>query len=161
MNLAVLRPIREGRINALSTLSGLGSVPVSESVPEVSLASLDKNDAVAFSRPGGEVCDQAGERPIDLAHLAQQTMGDRDLERDVLDLFVEQALQARDRLAQAGAAERRSIAHSLKGSARSVGAAAIARCAEAIEDHPDDRDVEARLAGLIDEVRDFIAAISR
>ena len=53
------------------------------------------------------------------------------------------------------------LAHGLKGSARSVGAFAIAECAVEIETDPRDSRALARLARLIDEVRDFIAAISR
>ncbi|MBU2146577.1 Hpt domain-containing protein [Mesorhizobium sp. 10J20-29] len=130
-------------------------------VPEVPLAALNKNDAVAFQMPGGEVSDTAPARPIDLAHLARQTMGDRELEREVLSLFVDQVLSVRDQLAHADVKARKQLAHSLKGSARSVGAAAIGRCAEAIEDNPADRQAERRLSRLIDEVRDFIAAINR
>ena len=129
--------------------------------PEVPLAALDKNDIVAFQMPGGEVSDTAGARPIDLAHLARQTMGDRELEREVLDLFVDQVISVRDQLSRTDVKGRRELAHSLKGSARSVGAAAIERCAEAIEDNPGDRQELRRLARLVDEVRDFIAAINR
>lgn len=125
------------------------------------MAALDRNDAVAFSMPGGEVTDTAKARPIDLAHLARQTMDDRDLEREVLELFVEQALAVRDRIAIVPTRERLSLAHALKGSASGVGAMAIAKCAEAIEKSPDDRLILKRLARLIDEVRDFIAAINR
>ena len=57
------------------------------------MAAINKNDVVAFSMPGGEVSAvaKAKTRPIDLAHLSRQTMGDRELEREVLDLFVDQA----------------------------------------------------------------------
>ena len=53
--------------------------------------------AVAFSMPGGETCAKARARPVDLVHLARQTMGDRALEQEVLGLFVQQALNVRDR----------------------------------------------------------------
>jgi HPt (histidine-containing phosphotransfer) domain-containing protein len=115
----------------------------------------------AFSMPGGEVCGRASNRPVDLVHLARQTMGDRDLEREVLDLFVQQALSVRDSIADAGEKERLNLAHGLKGSARSVGAFAVADCAAAIEREPNDAGIVRRLGTLIEEVRDFIAAISR
>lgn len=74
------------------------------------------------------------ERPIDLVHLARQTLGDRSLEREVLNLFV---VQARSVLAQMQAAPpgrpRLELAHTLKGSARSVGAWQVAAEAEACE----------------------------
>lgn len=98
---------------------------------------------------------------MDLAHLARQTMGDRELEREVLALFVQQALSVRDKVLDADARERVLLAHSLKGSARGVGAFAVAECAATIEKQPDDARLLQRLGILIEEVRDFIAAISR
>ncbi|RUU73425.1 histidine kinase, partial [Mesorhizobium sp. M7A.F.Ca.MR.362.00.0.0] len=47
------------------------------------------------------------------------------------------------------------------GSARGVGAFAIADCATEIEHRPEDGQTLKRLGMLIDEVRDFIAAINR
>jgi HPt (histidine-containing phosphotransfer) domain-containing protein len=74
----------------------------------------------------------AGERPIDLAHLARQTLGNRELERDVLHLFCKQAerllTRAEDRDADLG-----EIAHTLVGSARGIGAFALAGVAERVE----------------------------
>jgi HPt (histidine-containing phosphotransfer) domain-containing protein len=117
--------------------------------------------AVAFAMPGGEGAAPSCARPVDLNHLARQTLGDRSLEQEVLKLFIQQALSARDQLADAPARERLRLAHSLKGSARGVGAFAIADCVAEIEKQPDDKQLIKRLSGLIDEVRDFIAAISR
>lgn len=111
--------------------------------------------------PGGESCGQAGARPVDLVHLARQTLGDRALEQEVLALFVQQATTVREQIVAASTAERLRLAHGLIGSARGVGAFAIADCAAEIERNPDDRKVLARLATLIDEMRDFIAAIGR
>jgi HPt (histidine-containing phosphotransfer) domain-containing protein len=116
---------------------------------------------VAFSKPGGEACGQAPSRPVDLVHLARQTMDDRDLEREILALFVQQALSVRDRIADADEKERLSLAHGLKGSARGMGAFAVADCAAEIERQPNDGRAVKRLGTLIEEVRDFIAAISR
>lgn len=116
---------------------------------------------VAFSMPGGEASDRRKARPIDLAHLAKQTMGDRELEREVLGLFKEQALALRNQMGKADVKERLFLCHSLKGSARGVGATAIAECAAAIERNPEDRASVKRLARLIDEACDFIASIDR
>ncbi|RJT29233.1 histidine kinase [Mesorhizobium waimense] len=116
---------------------------------------------IAFSMPGGDVSGTARSRPVDLAHLARQTMGDRGLEQEVLALFVQQALSVRDRILEADVKERLLLAHGLKGSARGVGAFAIADCAAAIEGQPEDVKTLGRLGVLIEEVRDFIAAISR
>lgn len=122
---------------------------------------MQSRNGVAFSMPGGEASGPARLRPVDLVHLARQTMGDRELEQEVLALFVQQALAVRDKIAEVSAGERLLLAHGLKGSARGVGAFAIADCATAIEEQPDDNRHLKRLGALIEEVRDFIAAISR
>ncbi len=116
---------------------------------------------IAFSMPGGDVSGTGRSRPVDLAHLARQTMGDRELEREVLGLFIQQALSVRDMIGHADVRERLLLAHGLKGSARGIGAFAIADCATDIERRPDDVSTLNRLGALIDEVRDFIAAINR
>ncbi|KRB14213.1 histidine kinase [Mesorhizobium sp. Root695] len=116
---------------------------------------------IAFSMPGGDVSGPRRSRPVDLAHLARQTMGDRSLEQEVLALFVQQALSVRDKILDADIKDRLLLAHGLKGSARGVGAFAIADCATEIEHRPEDNQTLRRLGTLIDEVRDFIAAISR
>jgi HPt (histidine-containing phosphotransfer) domain-containing protein len=121
----------------------------------------DGYEKVAFSMPGGEASDTRRSRPIDLTHLSKQTMGDRDLERDVLGLFAEQVKTVRKQIGKAEIKERLFLAHALKGSARGVGAFAIAECACAIENSPTDRLVVKRLVRLIDEACDFIASISR
>lgn len=103
--------------------------------------------------PGGE------RAPIDLAHLDRQTMGDRALGREVLSMFVEQSLSVRERLVGAEAGQRVILAHGLKGSARGVGAFAVADCAEAIEHAPELADHVERLAALVEDVRAFVAAL--
>jgi HPt (histidine-containing phosphotransfer) domain-containing protein len=96
-----------------------------------------------------------------MAHLSRQTMGDRAVEQEVLALFVQQALDVRDRIAGASIDDRLNMAHGLKGSARGVGAFAIADCATDIERHPDESDNLERLGVLIEAARDFVAAIGR
>ncbi len=72
--------------------------------------------------------------PIDWAHLSRFTMNDRALELEVLGLF---AMEAPRYLARMQLATDRKewieAAHTLKGSARAVGAWAIAECAQAAE----------------------------
>ncbi|UVK37170.1 Hpt domain-containing protein [Mesorhizobium sp. AR10] len=116
---------------------------------------------IAFSMPGGDVSGTGRSRPVDLAHLARQTLGDRGLEQEVLALFVQHALSVRDKIVDADVRERLLLAHGLKGSARGVGAFAIADCATAIEHQPEDARALKRLGVLIEEVREFIAAIHR
>lgn len=111
--------------------------------------------------PGGEKSPAASARPIDMAHLSRQTLGDRAIEQEVLAMFVQQATTVRDRIALAAPAERVLLAHGLRGSAGGIGAFALAECATAIEHDPHDKAMIRRLADRIDEVRDFIASISR
>lgn len=84
---------------------------------------------------------QASDSPADLidrAHLDRQTMGDSQLAAEVLGLFLLQVDKACRELRDADAGKRAAIAHSLKGTARSVGAFQIGDCAAAIECAPGD-----------------------
>ena len=76
----------------------------------------------------------SAERPVDLVHLARQTLGDRALEREVLQLFLRHSESGLARLREAAdAAAWTAAAHSLKGSARGIGAWRVARAAERAE----------------------------
>jgi len=69
---------------------------------------------------------------LDLDHLDRMTLGEKELQREVLMLFTQQSadLLARlERLPREGA----SLAHTLKGSARGIGAFAVADAAEDLE----------------------------
>ncbi len=81
--------------------------------------------------------DAQAQSPIDLVHLSRQTFGDHDLERELLALFDAQAAQCAERLrapAALGDGEWRiGLAHTIKGSARSVGAFEVGNAAEAYE----------------------------
>lgn len=71
---------------------------------------------------------------IDVAHLARQTLGDRTLEREVLELFRRQARILLFRFeALTNPSERAQVAHTLKGSARGIGANRVAFAAEELE----------------------------
>lgn len=84
-------------------------------------------------------CDQTPARhasqecAIDLVHLSRQTLGDRALEIELLRLFDKQCEQLVARIEQARGPDRAQIretlAHTLKGSARAVGAAEVAATA--------------------------------
>jgi HPt (histidine-containing phosphotransfer) domain-containing protein len=70
--------------------------------------------------------------PIDIAHLRRMTLGDAALEREVLSMFSAQA----SRLVKALAAlppDASALAHTLKGSARAVGAFALGDAAANLE----------------------------
>ncbi len=117
--------------------------------------------AVAFSMPGGEHSPPSQSRPVDLVHLARQTMGDRMLEEEVLQLFMQQASLMGDKIRTANPLERKRLAHGLKGSARGIGAFAVADCAGSIEANPEQSSLINELIDRLDAVRQFIAAINR
>jgi HPt (histidine-containing phosphotransfer) domain-containing protein len=100
-------------------------------------------------------------RPIDLAHLSRQTMGDRALETEILGMFAKQMSGARASMGNANADERKRLAHTIKGTARSVGAFPVADVAERIERAPLNSTLLADLGDEIARVLDFIAAINR
>lgn len=77
---------------------------------------------------------QRGDTPIDWAHLSRFTLEDSALEQEVLGLFAQEAPRYLARL-QTATSRKDWIeaAHTLKGSARAVGAWAIAECAQAAE----------------------------
>lgn len=117
---------------------------------------------MAFEQTGGGGSSTSSTRPIDLAHLSRQTMGDRALEEEVLALFAHQIAATRGQIAETTANEERyRLAHTLKGAARGMGAFTLADCAEKIERDPSNKDLVGQLSSLIDEVQDFIATISR
>src|SRR5262245_2696862 len=88
------------------------------------LRSIDAADAPALS---------PDDRAIDLVHLARTTLGDRGLEREVLQLFDRQSTLLIARMRSATPAGVATLAHTLKGSARGIGAWRVARAAEALE----------------------------
>jgi HPt (histidine-containing phosphotransfer) domain-containing protein len=107
------------------------------------------------------------EPALDLEHLRRFTLGDLGLELEILELFIKQAPITLDAL-QAAVADRdwKIAAHTLKGSARAVGAWRVARLAEAAEGMSRRRDpagCKAAVRGLSDalsEASAFIAALS-
>jgi len=105
------------------------------------------------------------ERPIDLVHLSRMTLGDRGLEREVLALFDRQATVMVSRMRSASAGSVTMVAHTLKGSARGVGAWRVAAAAEAVElAATGEGDLSAaitRLAAMAEEARAVIAELLR
>ncbi len=87
----------------------------------------------------------SGTRPVDLAYLGRFTFGNRELEREVLYLFAQQVPAYLKALEEA--VDQKSwhaAAHTLKGSARAVGAWRVARGAEAAERLPFDVGADRR-----------------
>ena len=78
----------------------------------------------------------AHQRPmtIDEVHLERMTLGDRSLEREVLEIFARQTAMTLERVAGAGRERAAAAAHTLKGSARGIGAWRVAQAAERLEE---------------------------
>jgi HPt (histidine-containing phosphotransfer) domain-containing protein len=92
--------------------------------------------------------------PIDRDHLKRTALGDLALEREVLSLFVAQASWLVDALA-AQPVDARALAHTLKGSARAIGAFGVADRAAALEIALErDEEVGEGLVALRDAVAD-------
>lgn len=77
---------------------------------------------------------ETAKKPVDLEHLARYTLGERALEKEILELFCTQSVLYLDQL-RAAMSDRdwRDAAHSLKGSARAIGAWRAAQAAERAE----------------------------
>ncbi|MBU2580845.1 MAG: Hpt domain-containing protein [Alphaproteobacteria bacterium] len=91
---------------------------------------------------------------LDLAHLRRYTLDDMELQREVLELFRDQVHSSvgtlrdccRDKAAWAMAA------HTLKGTARAVGAFRLGRAAESAERSSDTPEARAASAELVADV---------
>ena len=70
--------------------------------------------------------------PIDIAHLQRMTLGNASLEREVLAMFSAQAVGLAAALARLPS-DAGALVHTLKGSARAIGAFAVADAAGHLE----------------------------
>lgn len=101
------------------------------------------------------------QRSLDLAHLSKQTLGNRDLEREVLALFRRQARQVLFQLdALTDPQGRFELAHALNGSAKGIGAWRVAAAAQRLELAARDRMPSGEaVAELAESVFDVIGEI--
>jgi HPt (histidine-containing phosphotransfer) domain-containing protein len=112
--------------------------------------------------------------PIDNAHLDRMTLGDITLEHEVLAMFSAQAVGLISRLAvlssdgqssegrssDSRSSESLALAHTLKGSARAIGAFRVGDAAEALEATLRNGDDSSEaMAGLKDTVAEARSAI--
>ena len=98
--------------------------------------------------------------PVDLVHLSRQTLGDRDLEREVLCLFVNQSALYLQRLKAAKSVkERKNAAHTILGSARGLGAWHVAQEAERYEASCTKSADCRRLTSAVDDANAYIREI--
>ena len=97
--------------------------------------------------------------PISLDLLRRMTLGDADLEREVLGMFSNQAVRLLERL-QVMPEDAAAVAHTLKGSARAIGALDVADAAEGLEAALREGDPAGALAWLGTAVAQARAAIA-
>lgn len=72
--------------------------------------------------------------PVDLVHLARHTLGNRELEQEILRLFCRQSEMLMGKMENAESGEELfAYAHTMKGSARGIGAWDVANLAEIVE----------------------------
>ena len=107
-----------------------------------------------------------GETPLDIFHLRRFTLGDRRLELEILNLFIDQAPLTIAALKNArNDHDWLNAAHTLKGSARAVGAWRLANIAERAERIGTIADASAcesmlrQLEAAEQEARDHIVAL--
>jgi hypothetical protein len=98
-----------------------------------------------------------------MEHLAKMTLGDRGLEFEVLRLFDLQAELLLARMRHVGPAGVATLAHTLSGSARGIGAWRVATAAEAAECAAKQKSAldpaMAELAASVEEARRSIAGL--
>src|SRR5215475_15557333 len=97
--------------------------------------------------------------PVDLDHLGRMTLGEKDLEREVLQMFLKQTGRLLKALADSPA-EAGALSHTLKGSAQAVGAFRVADSAAAVESASrQGSDASQSLAALHEAVAEAQVAI--
>ena len=106
----------------------------------------------------------AAPSPIDMEHLGTYTQGDRDLELELLTMFLPSAEGYLDAMKLGSGEAWWTAAHSLKGVALGVGAGEVATLAEAPEELQDAppgprANQIAALGAALERVRDFVAAL--
>ncbi len=99
----------------------------------------------------------SGDAAIDLDHLSRMTLGDLSLEREVLALFSRQAEILLERMPATDLGLAAASAHTMKRSARSIGAWRVADAAEAVE-QAGASEIAAAIAALGVAVQDARAA---
>jgi hypothetical protein len=96
------------------------------------------------------------QQAIDLVHLGRLTFGDRSLQVEVLRLFDRQSEMLSERMVRSAPNVIGALAHTLKGSARGIGAWQVAAAAEALEGAAANH-CAADLSGLMDRLAAAIA----
>jgi HPt (histidine-containing phosphotransfer) domain-containing protein len=102
--------------------------------------------------------------PIDIDHLRRMTLGDESLEHEVLAMFSAQSVSLVGKLA-ALPADASALVHTLKGSARAIGAFRVADAASRLEallqNGGDPAEALAELDDTVAQARSAVDAILR
>jgi HPt (histidine-containing phosphotransfer) domain-containing protein len=114
---------------------------------------------IAAEPPGAE-----RRAPVDLVHLARQTFGSIELEREVLDLFVRHGAGLVAEILKAETpAQRAQALHRLKGSAAGIGARRVATIVRRLEGTdetaPETAALLDELGVAVDEVARFVETL--
>lgn len=118
-------------------------------------------EAILEAPPGNARAGAPGcPNMIDRQHLAKYTYGDSALEAEILQLFVTQVEGLVEQLASARETEQWSfVTHTLKGSARAVGAWQIAEMAQRLE--AAGPPVSSARPEMVGRLRELVAATVR
>ena len=110
---------------------------------------------IATSPPAARGIADAAVDPavIDEDHLARMTLGDRALEREVLEIFVRQTVILLERIAKADPAFAAGAAHTLSGSASGIGATRVAQAAERLEQAARAKASSAEFDGAVEALK--------
>jgi HPt (histidine-containing phosphotransfer) domain-containing protein len=107
----------------------------------------------AMTAPSASAGSDRQRAAIDDDHLSRMTLGDRGLEREVLEIFVRQTVIMLERIAGAEPALAAAAAHTLTGSARGIGAWRVARAAEHLEQVASGKSGAAALDEAVEELK--------
>jgi HPt (histidine-containing phosphotransfer) domain-containing protein len=118
--------------------------------------------SIAFDAPdNARGASPSKARPIDLVHLARQTMGDKALEAEVLRMFARQIRVCLHDIGGGDPDKVKAALHLLKGSAHAVGAFPVAEAAAACEARAGDPADLAGIAAAVLDAENFILRLSR
>jgi hypothetical protein len=96
-----------------------------------------------------------------LSHLSKQTSGDRNLERNLLDMFAKQARESLGFMAGCSDIERGKMAGEIATSTNSIGAFDVAEKAGRVEQDPSDAAALAGFTNAVVKASSFVASVSR
>jgi HPt (histidine-containing phosphotransfer) domain-containing protein len=98
--------------------------------------------------------------PIDMVHLQKQTMGDKVLEVEILQLFVGQSHVCLNEISSGDPTMVRAAAHRLKGAAGAIGAFRLMGAAEKLESSAGDPVCVAAVIAEMKEAENVILKLA-